>query len=126
MFPLLMNMWHKSTYLLLSGLKKGRKSGNLTLEKCWQNKPICYLYITNWSVLNPARLTQCVPAGRGRVQHREGPSGPNPAAEDHGVLREEREADWAAEEDVSHGRTSQDTSSPFTSHFMNKEAAVFL
>ncbi|KAG7243232.1 hypothetical protein INR49_011923, partial [Caranx melampygus] len=32
------------------------------------------------------------------VQHREGSSGPDPEAEDNGVLREEREADRAAEE----------------------------
>lgn len=49
------------------------------------------------------------PAGRGGVQHREGSSGPDPEAEDNGVLREEREADRAAEENVSHGQTSQDT-----------------
>lgn len=52
------------------------------------------------------------PAGRGGVQHRERPAGPNPEAEDHGVLREEGEADRTAEENVSHGEKSQDTASP--------------
>lgn len=42
------------------------------------------------------------PAGRRGVQHREGPSGADPEVEDHGVLREEREANRAAEENVSH------------------------
>ena len=37
--------------------------------------------------------------GGGGVQHREGAIGPAAEAEDHGVLREEGEASWAAEED---------------------------
>ncbi len=41
------------------------------------------------------------PAGRGRVQHREGPPGPDSEAENNGILREKREADRAAEENVS-------------------------
>lgn len=68
------------------------------------------------------------PAGRRRVQHREGPSGPNSEAEDNGVLREEREADRAAKENVSHGEKSQDTSSPpFLNpvfFFKNKDMSV--
>lgn len=52
------------------------------------------------------------PAGGRRVQHREGPPGADAEAEDHGVLREEREADRAAEENVSHVQTSQDISGP--------------
>lgn len=47
-------------------------------------------------------------SGRGGVQHREGPSGPNPEAEDYGVLWEEGETDRATEENVSHGETSRD------------------
>lgn len=43
------------------------------------------------------------PAGGRGVQHRERPPGPNSEAEDYGVLREEGEADRAAEENVSHG-----------------------
>lgn len=39
--------------------------------------------------------------GRGGVQHREGPSGATAAAQNHGVLWEEREAGWAPEKDVS-------------------------
>lgn len=64
------------------------------------------------------------PAGRRRVQHREGPPGPDSEAEDNGVLREEREADRAAEENVSHGEKSQDTSSPSSGLFKNKEISV--
>lgn len=42
-----------------------------------------------------------IPAGRGRVQHRERTSGADAEAEDNGVLREEGEADRAAKENVS-------------------------
>lgn len=48
------------------------------------------------------------PTGRRGVQHWEGPSGANPEAEDNGVLREEREADRAAEENVSQGQMTRD------------------
>lgn len=58
-----------------------------------------------------------LPAGRGGVQHREGPSGADSEAEDHGVLREEREADRAAEENVSRGKTS---------HAANTSLRIFL
>lgn len=40
-------------------------------------------------------------AGGGRVQHRERPPGADSSSEDHGVLREEGEADRAAQENVS-------------------------
>ena len=39
--------------------------------------------------------------GRRRVQHWERSSCADPKTEDYGILREERKADWAAEENVS-------------------------
>lgn len=61
-----------------------------------------------------------LPAGRRGVQHREGSPGADAEAEDHGVLREEREADRAAEKNVSHDSKSHASNTPsFTSatHF---------
>lgn len=40
-------------------------------------------------------------SGRGRVQHWEGSPGADSAREDHGILWEEGEADWATQENVS-------------------------
>lgn len=76
------------------------------------------LKVSGWKGLFLSDL--CLPAGRRGVQHREGPSGADSEAEDHGVLREEGEADRAAEENVSHGKKSHATdTSSFTSssHF---------
>lgn len=80
----------------------GNKMNNWTLGfRCnWQKDTMW----RSWT-LSP-------PAGWGGVQHREGSPGPDSEAEDHGVLREKGEADRAAEENVSHGDESQDTSSP--------------
>lgn len=57
-----------------------------------------------------------LPAGRRGIQHREGSPGADPEAEDHGVLREEREADRAAEKNVSHDEKSH-ASFTSTRHF---------
>ena len=64
----------------------------------WAGADITWLVI---SVFHNVLVAVCPRAGRRRVQHREGPAGADPAAEDNGVLREEGEADWAAEENVS-------------------------
>ena len=56
----------------------------------WAGADITWLVI---SVFHNVLVAVCPRAGRRRVQHREGPAGADPAAEDNGVLREEGEAD---------------------------------